>query len=153
MAKLDRGGVAIHYDIEGEGPVLLLSHGYSATGEMWRDQVEALKDRFRVVTWDMRGHGRSDYPDEPAAYSEALTVGDMAALLDAASVERAVLGGLSLGAPLVGWIANRFGPRSALVVASASGFAAALVGIYYLMRYPDLTLVGAVREADVLENE
>jgi len=63
------------------------------------------------------------------------------------------LGGLSLGAPLVGWIANRFGPRSALVVASASGFAAALVGIYYLMRYPDLTLVGAVREADVLENE
>jgi len=97
MAKLDRGGVAIHYDIEGEGPVLLLSHGYSATGEMWRDQVEALKDRFRVVTWDMRGHGRSDYPDEPAAYSEALTVGDMAALLDAASVERAVLGGLSLG--------------------------------------------------------
>jgi pimeloyl-ACP methyl ester carboxylesterase len=97
MAKLDRGGVAIHYDIEGEGPVLLLSHGYSATGEMWRDQVEALKDRFRVVTWDMRGHGRSDYPDDPAAYSEALTVGDMAALLDAASVERAVLGGLSLG--------------------------------------------------------
>ena len=97
MAKLDRDGVAIHYDIEGEGPVLLLSHGYSATGEMWRGQVEALKDRFRVITWDMRGHGRSDYPEDAAAYSEALTVADMAALLDAAGAERAILGGLSLG--------------------------------------------------------
>jgi pimeloyl-ACP methyl ester carboxylesterase len=97
MAKLDRDGVAIHYDIEGDGPVLLLSHGYSATGAMWRGQVEALKDRFRVITWDMRGHGGSDYPDDPALYSEALTVGDMAALLDAAGAERAVLGGLSLG--------------------------------------------------------
>jgi len=55
MAKLDRDGVAIHYEIAGDGPVLLLSHGYSATGEMWRGQVEALKDRFRVITWDMRG--------------------------------------------------------------------------------------------------
>jgi pimeloyl-ACP methyl ester carboxylesterase len=97
MAKLDRDDVAIHYEIEGEGPVLLLSHGYSATGEMWRGQVEALKDRFRVITWDMRGHGASDYPEDPAAYSEALTLGDMAALLDAAGAERAILGGLSLG--------------------------------------------------------
>jgi pimeloyl-ACP methyl ester carboxylesterase len=64
---------------------------------MWRGQVAALKDRFRVITWDMRGHGRSDYPEDPAAYSEQLTVADMAALLDAAGAERAILGGLSLG--------------------------------------------------------
>jgi pimeloyl-ACP methyl ester carboxylesterase len=97
MPKLNRRGVAIHYDIEGEGPALLLTHGYSATGEMWRGQVAALKTAYRVITWDMRGHGRSDYPAHPAAYSEAATVADMAALLDEAGAGRAIVGGLSLG--------------------------------------------------------
>ena len=45
----------------------------------------------------MRGHGQSDYPDDPAAYSEALTVGDMAALLDKVGADSAIVGGLSLG--------------------------------------------------------
>ena len=45
----------------------------------------------------MRGHGQSDYPDDPAAYSEALTVGDMAALLDEVGAAKAIVGGLSLG--------------------------------------------------------
>jgi len=49
------------------------------------------------VLWDMRGHGQSDYPDDPKAYSEALTVGDMAALLDEIGANRAIVGGLSLG--------------------------------------------------------
>lgn len=97
MPRLDRDGVAIHYEVEGQGPVLLLTHGYSATGEMWVGQVEALRDQYRVITWDMRGHGRSDYPANPAAYSEELTVADMAALLDQAGAERAIVGGLSLG--------------------------------------------------------
>jgi pimeloyl-ACP methyl ester carboxylesterase len=97
MPKLDRDGVQIHYEVAGRGPPVLLTHGFSATGEMWKGQVEALKDRFTVVTWDMRGHGRSDYPEDQAAYSEAATVADMAALLDAVGAKRAVIGGLSLG--------------------------------------------------------
>jgi pimeloyl-ACP methyl ester carboxylesterase len=97
MPKLVRDGVALHYEIDGEGPVLLLTHGYSATGEMWRGQVAALKHAYRVVTWDMRGHGRSDYPSDQAAYSEAETVADMAALLDEVGAQNAVVGGLSLG--------------------------------------------------------
>ena len=48
---------------------------------MWDGQIAALRDRFRVIVWDMRGHGQSDVPADPAAYSEAATVGDMAALL------------------------------------------------------------------------
>jgi len=43
-------------------------------------QIDALTRAHRLVIWDMRGHGRSDYPADPAAYSEALTVADMAAL-------------------------------------------------------------------------
>jgi pimeloyl-ACP methyl ester carboxylesterase len=94
---LDRDGVAIHYEVSGDGPALLLTHGYSATGAMWAGQVEPFSKCYRLVTWDMRGHGRSDYPTDPAAYSEAATVADMAALLDAVGAERAVIGGLSLG--------------------------------------------------------
>ncbi len=97
MPILDRDGVAIHYEVLGAGPALLLSHGYSATGEMWRGQVEPFSEQYRLITWDMRGHGRSDYPEDPAAYSEAASVADMAALLDAVGAERAIVGGLSLG--------------------------------------------------------
>ena len=74
MATLDRDGVAIHYEVHGRGPVILLSHGYSATCRMWDGQIAALQDRYQFIVWDMRGHGQSDYPDDPAAYSEAATV-------------------------------------------------------------------------------
>ena len=52
MAKLDRNGVKIHYEIHGDGPTLLLSHGYSSTCRMWDGQIAALKDRYKVVVWD-----------------------------------------------------------------------------------------------------
>jgi pimeloyl-ACP methyl ester carboxylesterase len=98
MARLDRGGVGIHYEVHGaRGPVLLLTHGYSATSAMWAPQIEALSQRFRLVLWDIRGHGQSDCPEDPAAYTEAACVADMAALLDAAGAETAFVGGLSLG--------------------------------------------------------
>jgi pimeloyl-ACP methyl ester carboxylesterase len=64
---------------------------------MWRGQVAAFKDRYRIIVWDMRGHGDSDYPDDPALYSTAHTVADMAALLDECGLDKAVIGGLSLG--------------------------------------------------------
>jgi pimeloyl-ACP methyl ester carboxylesterase len=97
MPYVERDGVRLYYEAAGDGPPVLLSHGYSATSRMWRGQVEALSDRYRIITWDMRGHGQSDSPPDPAHYSEAATVGDMAAVLDALGVETAVIGGLSLG--------------------------------------------------------
>ena len=97
VPKLNRDGVELYYEVHGQGPVLLLTHGYSATSQMWAGQVEALSKSHTLVTWDMRGHGQSDYPEDPAAYSEAATVADMAALLDAVGAETAIVGGLSLG--------------------------------------------------------
>ena len=97
MPAINRDGVEIHYETHGEGAPLLLSHGYGATCRMWDGQVAALVGRYRVVTWDMRGHGLSGDPADTALYSHALTVGDMAAVLDACGIERAVIGGLSLG--------------------------------------------------------
>ncbi|HVC55413.1 MAG TPA: alpha/beta fold hydrolase [Stellaceae bacterium] len=97
MPVIDRDGVSIHYEAAGDGPALLLSHGYGATCRMWDGQIAAFADRYRVIVWDMRGHGQSGDPSDPAAYSTALTVGDMAAVLDAVGAERAIIGGLSLG--------------------------------------------------------
>lgn len=97
MAYLDRDGVRIYYEDHGSGPAVLLSHGYSATSRMWEGQVAALKDRYRVITWDMRGHGQSDSPADQAQYSEEATCSDMAGILKELGIEKAVIGGLSLG--------------------------------------------------------
>jgi pimeloyl-ACP methyl ester carboxylesterase len=95
--KLDRDGVSIHYDVAGSGPAVLLSHGFGASSHMFRPNVDAVAAGNTVITWDQRGHGASDSPTDPDAYSSALAVADMAAILDAAGVERAVVGGHSLG--------------------------------------------------------
>ena len=97
MPTIDRDGTNIYYEVHGSGPPLILTHGYSSTSAMWQGQIEALAKRHRLILWDMRGHGQSDYPDDPAAYSEALTVGDIAALLDEVGAAKAIVGGLSLG--------------------------------------------------------
>ncbi|POY04540.1 alpha/beta hydrolase [Mycobacterium kansasii] len=64
---------------------------------MWEPNVDALSVDRPVIVWDQRGHGSSDAPDDIDAYSEQLGVADMAAILDAAGTDRAVLGGMSLG--------------------------------------------------------
>ena len=99
MAMLKRpDGVSVYYEVHGDGPkTILLTHGYSATSQMWTGQIAELSQDHRLVIWDMRGHGRSDSPDDPALYSEPATVGDMAALLDAVGAKTAIVGGLSLG--------------------------------------------------------
>lgn len=97
MPHLDRDGVSIYYESTGDGPPVLLSHGYSATSAMWKSQAEALAPKYQVITWDMRGHGQTDSPADASLYSEAATVDDMAAILHACGAEKAVIAGLSLG--------------------------------------------------------
>ncbi len=94
---LDRDGVRIYYETHGTGPAVLLSHGYSATSQMWQPQIEALSRDHQLILWDFRGHGQSDASDDLAQYSERATVDDIAAILDDVGVDRAVIGGLSLG--------------------------------------------------------
>ncbi len=97
MAYLDRDGVKLYYEVHGAGPALLLTHGYASSSRMWTGQIEILAPHFQLILWDMRGHGRSDYPADQDAYSEETTLDDMAALLDAVQTPSAVIGGLSLG--------------------------------------------------------
>jgi pimeloyl-ACP methyl ester carboxylesterase len=124
MPKIDRDGIDIYYEVHGSGPPLLLTHGYSSSSAMWRGQIAALSKRHTLVLWDMRGHGQSDYPGNPAAYSEALTVGDMAALLDAIGAREAIVGGLSLGGymSLAFYRAHPERVRALLIIDTGPGF-------------------------------
>ncbi|HEV2450883.1 MAG TPA: alpha/beta fold hydrolase [Streptosporangiaceae bacterium] len=100
MPDLDRDGVRIRYQTfgppDGATP-LLLTHGFSASSAMWQPNIAALAAARPVITWDLRGHGGSDAPADPARYSAQACVADMAALLDSCGTARVVAGGLSLG--------------------------------------------------------
>lgn len=100
MPYLERDdGVSIAYQTYGSGgdATLLLSHGFGSSQRAWTPNVSALAVGRQVVTWDMRGHGKSDSPASLEAYSEQACVADMAALLDEVRADKAVLAGLSLG--------------------------------------------------------
>jgi pimeloyl-ACP methyl ester carboxylesterase len=97
MPYVERNGVKVYYEDAGKGTPIVLGHAYSSSGRMWEGFVEAFKDSYRVVTYDMRGHDRSDSPVDPAEYSEDATVADVEAIVQACGIDKAVLGGLSLG--------------------------------------------------------
>lgn len=124
MPFISRSGVKLYYEVHGSGPVVLLSHGYSATSQMWRGQIEALSKTHKLVLWDMRGHGQSDYPEEQSAYSEHATVDDMAAILDEVSTRDAVIGGLSLGGymSLAFYLRHPERVKALLVIDTGPGF-------------------------------
>ncbi len=124
MPKLHRNDVALYYEEAGAGPLVLLSHGFGATSKMWRPQLPVLAERYRAVAWDLRGHGQTVSPEDPAAYSSAACVDDIAALLDTAGADRAVIGGHSLGGYLSLAFADRFPERvrALLLVGTGPGF-------------------------------
>ena len=101
MNRLERpDGVTLTYQVHNPnapGVPLLLTHGFGATAGMWDPNIDALSVDRPVIVWDQRGHGSSDAPDDMDRYSEQISVADMAAILDAAGADRAVLGGMSLG--------------------------------------------------------
>jgi pimeloyl-ACP methyl ester carboxylesterase len=100
MPTILRDGVRIAYELHGTGGSrlpLLLTHGFGESARMWAPNVAALSAARRVITWDMRGHGASESPDDQTRYTQQACLDDMAALLDAAGAKQAVLGGLSLG--------------------------------------------------------
>jgi pimeloyl-ACP methyl ester carboxylesterase len=89
-------GVNIHYEQAGAGPVLVLIHGLTGSLASWQVRVvPAMIDRFRVLTFDLRGHGKSDMP--PSGYKSADMTRDLIALLDYLELARVHLVGHSFG--------------------------------------------------------
>ena len=117
MPYLNRAGVDIYYEVQGNGPALLLTHGYSLTSRMWQPQIAPLSDTHTVIVWDLRGHGQSDAPTDDSAYSEAEVTADMAALLEHIGFDRAVVCGHSMGGYLsLAFVANNPAIVDGLVV-------------------------------------
>jgi 3-oxoadipate enol-lactonase len=108
-------GQRIAYDdTGGDGPPVLLAHGFLMDRSMFAPQAEALRRRYRVITWDARGFGDTEYDNQPFTYWDL--AGDCIALLDHLGLDQAVVGGMSQG----GFIALR-------VALSAPGRVRALV--------------------------
>lgn len=92
---LEINGAKIYYTSQGSGDPLLLIHGYPLSSELFKDNRDALSKRFRVVTMDLRGFGKSTAPDEKG--SIATYAQDVLGLMDALKIQKAVIGGMSMG--------------------------------------------------------
>lgn len=115
------GDVEIAYRVDGprRAPVVVLAASLGTTHELWAGEVRALRGRFRVVSFDARGHGASGTPDGP--WTVASLGGDLLGLLDALEVGRASICGLSLGAMAAMWVASHAPERvDRLVLASCA---------------------------------
>lgn len=89
-------GQQIHYsDTGGDGPVVILAHGFLMDLEMFEHQVAALRDRYRVITWDERGFGKTVFDGNSFTYWDSAA--DCIGLLDHLGIDRAVVGGMSQG--------------------------------------------------------
>ena len=115
---IERDGVRVGYAVSGAGePTILLFTTWAIVhARQWKAQVPYLARRFRVITVEGRGNGRADRPVTAAAYSDREYVDDAIAVLDATGVERAVLGGLSMGGRHALQLAAWYPERAAGVV-------------------------------------
>ncbi len=95
MPKLLVNNTGIYYETAGQGEPLLFIHGLASSARSWKKQVPFFSQQYRVVTFDIRGHGRSDKPMEP--YSIELFASDAAELLKALGIESAHIVGFSMG--------------------------------------------------------
>jgi pimeloyl-ACP methyl ester carboxylesterase len=96
MPIAEVNGQRIRYeDTGGDGPPVILSHGFLMDREMFAPQVEALSPEFRVITWDERGFGETEFDGQPFTYWDSAQ--DCLGLLDQLGVQEAVLGGMSQG--------------------------------------------------------
>ena len=97
--RIDVGGVAINAVVEGEGPVVLMVHGFPGLAWSWRHQMRPLAEAgFRAVAIDSLGYGKSDRPSEPALYDSAHMQRYLLAILDHFGAEQAYVVGQDFGA-------------------------------------------------------
>ncbi|MBI4609601.1 MAG: 3-oxoadipate enol-lactonase [Candidatus Rokubacteria bacterium] len=93
--KLKANGIEIHYTIEGEGPVVTLSHSLGCNLSMWDDQARALRGRYQVLRFDTRGHGQTSAP--PGPYTLEQMADDLYGLLAGVGIRETHFVGLSMG--------------------------------------------------------
>ncbi len=104
-------GIEIHYDVlgkNGSGTPLVLTHGFASASAFWRPDIEPLAEARPLVIYDVRGHGETTAPDDPESYSLPTFAADLAGLLREIGIERAHIGGLSMGGMITAQFAVDF---------------------------------------------
>ncbi|HSN81992.1 MAG TPA: alpha/beta hydrolase [Polyangiales bacterium] len=108
--ELETNGIRMHAVLAGEGPAVLLCHGFPGLWSSWRHQLPAIAAAgFRAIAVDMRGYGRTDRPLEASAYGNQTIVADLMGVLDALGEEQAVVVGHDFGAQAA-WAAALHAP-------------------------------------------
>jgi pimeloyl-ACP methyl ester carboxylesterase len=98
---IETNGIRLHVAEQGEGPLVILCHGFPECWYSWRHQLGALaKAGFRAVAPDLRGYGRSDRPGEVEKYTILHDIGDIVGLVDALGAQLAVIAGHDIGATI-----------------------------------------------------
>ncbi|MHA2121595.1 MAG: alpha/beta fold hydrolase [Promethearchaeota archaeon] len=100
MPYFDNDGIKIYYEIVGQGPPVIMIHGFSSSIEAnWRQTnwVKFLKEYYRLILLDCRGHGKSDKPYDPSYYGQKMSE-DIIKLMEFLSIEKANFIGYSMGA-------------------------------------------------------
>jgi pimeloyl-ACP methyl ester carboxylesterase len=99
---IETNGIRLHVAEQGEGPLVILCHGFPECWYSWRHQLAALaKAGFRAVAPDLRGYGRSDRPEDVEKYTILHDIGDVVGLVDALGEKQAVIAGHDIGATIV----------------------------------------------------
>jgi len=108
--KAHINGISLSYGDSGSGPAVVLLHGFPLTRDMWQPQEEALVESgFRLITPDLRGFGESEVSEGP--YSMSLFADDLVALLDHLKIDRAIIGGMSMGGYILLNLLERYPER------------------------------------------
>jgi pimeloyl-ACP methyl ester carboxylesterase len=119
--------VRLYYEAHGRGGTpLVLAYGIGGNADMWDVNRDALAAHHRLVLWEPRGHARSDSPEDPAKYSFQRWALDLKAVLDHLRIQKAHVGGLSLGAGIATRFALKFAARVRSLVVTNSSSAAGL---------------------------
>src|ERR1700681_1740712 len=97
MTRLQVGNLAVAVGAPARGPPVVLLHGLACGKRMWFHQIRALRRRFRVIAYDLRGHGQADAPAVATEYSAAHLTRDVVGVLDALEINQGPIVGFSLG--------------------------------------------------------
>src|SRR5712672_2788023 len=98
---VETNGIRLHVAEQGEGPLIILCHGFPECWYSWRRQLPALaKAGFRAVAPDLRGYGQSDRPEEVEKFTILDDIGDIVGLVDALGAKQAVIAGHDIGAAI-----------------------------------------------------